>query len=122
MACMEQEFGAPITIGDDVWIGGGAILLPGIKIGRGCVIGAGSVVVCLLFVHIGFANIIACRQKTYPTALSLLETQPESSSLCDYMLQCFGKDIKTRSSELGMGVLCSLLEAVEDGPLLQCDT
>lgn len=34
----------PITIGDDVWIGGGAMILPGVKIGNKCVIGAGSVV------------------------------------------------------------------------------
>ena len=80
------EFGAPITIGDDVWIGGSAILLPGISIGKGCVIGAGSVVVCVLLVQIGFANIVAHRQKTCPTALLLLETQLESSSLCDCML------------------------------------
>jgi maltose O-acetyltransferase len=34
----------PVTIGDDAWIGGGAILLPGVNIGRGAVIGAGAVV------------------------------------------------------------------------------
>ncbi len=34
----------PITIGNDVWIGGGAIILPGVTIGDNCVIGAGSVV------------------------------------------------------------------------------
>jgi maltose O-acetyltransferase len=34
----------PITIGDDVWIGAGAMILPGVKIGNKCVIGAGSVV------------------------------------------------------------------------------
>lgn len=33
-----------VFIGDDVWIGTGAIILPGIKIGSGAVIGAGSVV------------------------------------------------------------------------------
>lgn len=38
------EWGRPITIGDDVWIGGGAILLPGVTIGDGAIIGAGSVV------------------------------------------------------------------------------
>ena len=36
---------APITIGDDVWIGGGAIVLPGVTVGDRAVIGAGSVVV-----------------------------------------------------------------------------
>jgi maltose O-acetyltransferase len=37
------EDGAPITIGDDVWIGGGSIVLPGVSIGAGTTIGAGSV-------------------------------------------------------------------------------
>lgn len=35
---------APITIGDNVWIGGGVIILPGVTIGNNVVIGAGSVV------------------------------------------------------------------------------
>lgn len=35
---------APVTIGDNVWIGGGAIILPGVTIGDNVVIGAGSVV------------------------------------------------------------------------------
>lgn len=34
----------PINIGDDVWIGGGTIILPGVTIGKGSTIGAGSVV------------------------------------------------------------------------------
>ena len=38
------ESGKPIVIGDDAWIGGGAILNPGITIGARSVIGAGSVV------------------------------------------------------------------------------
>ncbi|WP_418263446.1 sugar O-acetyltransferase [Flavobacterium faecale] len=38
------EFSNPITIGNDCWIGGNAIICPGITIGNGCVIGAGSVV------------------------------------------------------------------------------
>ncbi|MGY0072817.1 sugar O-acetyltransferase [Vibrio proteolyticus] len=38
------EFGLPITIGDNVWIGGGAIVCPGVTIGENSVIGAGSVV------------------------------------------------------------------------------
>ncbi|MBW6391103.1 sugar O-acetyltransferase [Billgrantia antri] len=38
------EAAKPITIGDDVWIGGGAILCPGVTIGARSVIGAGSVV------------------------------------------------------------------------------
>lgn len=40
----KQEFGKPITIGSDVWVGGGAIICPGVKIGSKTVIGAGSVV------------------------------------------------------------------------------
>jgi maltose O-acetyltransferase len=38
------ENGKPITIGEDVWIGGAAIILPGVTIGNGSVIGSGSVV------------------------------------------------------------------------------
>jgi len=40
----ETEYGQNITIGNDVWIGGNVTILPGIKIGDNCVIGAGSVV------------------------------------------------------------------------------
>jgi maltose O-acetyltransferase len=39
-----REFAKPITIGSDVWVGGGAIILPGVTIGSRVVIGAGSVV------------------------------------------------------------------------------
>ena len=38
------ELASPITIGDNVWIGGGAIVLPGVSIGDNVTIGAGSVV------------------------------------------------------------------------------
>jgi len=38
------EIAKPVVIEDNVWIGGGAILLPGVKIGRNAVVGAGSVV------------------------------------------------------------------------------
>jgi maltose O-acetyltransferase len=38
------EYARPIRIGDGVWIGGGAIVLPGVTIGDGVVVGAGSVV------------------------------------------------------------------------------
>ena len=40
----DLEYAKPITIGDDVWIGGGAIINPGITIGDNVVIGSGSVV------------------------------------------------------------------------------
>ena len=39
-----QEFGKPVEIGSDVWVGGGAVILPGVRIGAKAVIGAGSVV------------------------------------------------------------------------------
>lgn len=39
------ESAQPITIGNDVWVGGGTIIRPGVTIGDGSVIGAGSVVV-----------------------------------------------------------------------------
>ena len=38
------EFGRPMRIGRNVWIGGGAMILPGVTIGDNAVIGAGSVV------------------------------------------------------------------------------
>jgi maltose O-acetyltransferase len=40
----KEEFGKLIEIGSDVWIGGGAIILPGVRIGSRTVIGAGSIV------------------------------------------------------------------------------
>ena len=39
-----QESGKPVDIGTDVWVGGGAIILPGVRIGSRTVIGAGSIV------------------------------------------------------------------------------
>ncbi len=38
------EYGLPVTIGDNVWIGGNVVLLPGVTVGSNSVIGAGSVV------------------------------------------------------------------------------
>ena len=38
------EYAKPVEIGSDVWVGGGAIICPGVKIGDGSVIGAGSVI------------------------------------------------------------------------------
>lgn len=40
----KQEFAKPIAIGSDVWVGGGAVICPGVTIGSKTVIGAGSVV------------------------------------------------------------------------------
>lgn len=41
----EYMYTAPVKIGDNVWIGAGAVICPGVTIGNGSVIGAGSVVV-----------------------------------------------------------------------------
>ncbi|OLN97348.1 putative acetyltransferase C18B11.09c 1 [Colletotrichum chlorophyti] len=38
------EYGLPVRIEDDCWIGGGVIILPGITIGRGTTVGSGSIV------------------------------------------------------------------------------
>ncbi len=38
------EWGRPIDIGADAWIGGGAILLPGVTVGEGAIVAAGAVV------------------------------------------------------------------------------
>jgi maltose O-acetyltransferase len=40
----KKEFAKPVVIGSDVWVGGGALILPGVTIGSKSVIGAGSVV------------------------------------------------------------------------------
>ncbi len=39
------ESSAPIMIGDNVWLGGGAIVCPGVTIGENTVVGAGAVVI-----------------------------------------------------------------------------
>lgn len=38
------ESGRPVTIGKNVWIGGGAVILPGVTVGDNAIIGAGSIV------------------------------------------------------------------------------
>lgn len=40
----QYEYGKPVTIGDNVWIGGNTVLCPGVRVGNNVVIGAGSVV------------------------------------------------------------------------------
>jgi maltose O-acetyltransferase len=39
-----QEFGKDVEIGSDVWVGAGALILPGVRVGSRAVIGAGSIV------------------------------------------------------------------------------
>ena len=38
------EYAREVTIGNDCWIGGNTVIMPGITIGNGCTIGAGSIV------------------------------------------------------------------------------
>ena len=40
----KQEYGKPVEIGSDVWVGGGVLILPGVRVGSRTIIGAGSVV------------------------------------------------------------------------------
>jgi len=40
----KEEWGKPIIIGDNVWLGGGVIVCPGVSIGANTVVGAGAVV------------------------------------------------------------------------------
>jgi len=48
-------YGLPITIGNDVWIGGHSTVLPGVTIGDGAVIAAGSVVTKVTMFAVGNA-------------------------------------------------------------------
>ena len=38
------DIAASVHVSDDVWIGGEAVILPGVTLGKGCIVGAGSVV------------------------------------------------------------------------------
>jgi len=40
----QAQYNLPVTIGDNVWIGAGTVILPGVTIGENTVIGAGSIV------------------------------------------------------------------------------
>lgn len=47
------ETGKPIVIGEDCWLGGNVIVLPGVTIGKGVTVGAGSVVTKVCFLSMG---------------------------------------------------------------------
>lgn len=55
------ELGKEIHIGEDCWIGGNVVILPGVSIGKGATIGAGSVVtkVCLITLFLSFSSLFA---------------------------------------------------------------
>ncbi|OHX11250.1 hypothetical protein BI347_16255 [Chromobacterium sphagni] len=57
------ESGAPVAIEDDVWIGGGAIILPGVRIGKGSIIGAGAVVARSVP---AYSKVLGARSQVYP--------------------------------------------------------
>ena len=61
----EQSHG-PVVIQDGVWIGTGAIILPGVTIAEGCVIGAGAVVIESTEPHGLYAGVPAVRKKELP--------------------------------------------------------
>lgn len=63
----------PVIIGDDVWIGGGSIILPGVTIGKGSTIGAGSVVK-----HDIPAGVIAVGNPCQVKRICLADKLPES--------------------------------------------
>jgi acetyltransferase-like isoleucine patch superfamily enzyme len=51
----------PVVIEDDVWLGAGVVVLPGVHLGRGCVIGAGAVVTNDVPAQAVFAGVPAAR-------------------------------------------------------------
>jgi acetyltransferase-like isoleucine patch superfamily enzyme len=51
MGSKSSQLGSPIAIDDDVWIGGGVIILPGLRVGKGSTVAAGSVVTAVSCLH-----------------------------------------------------------------------
>ncbi|MBR1461761.1 MAG: acyltransferase [Prevotella sp.] len=58
-----------VHIGDDCWIGAGAIILPGVSIGNGCVVAAGAVVNRDVPAHVMVAGVPAVIKKNLKTEL-----------------------------------------------------
>ncbi|KHK59032.1 acetyltransferase [Ralstonia sp. A12] len=61
-----SAYAKPITIGKNVWIGAGAILLPGVTIGDDALVAAGSVVTCDVAPRTVVAGSPATAKRTYP--------------------------------------------------------
>ena len=76
-----QEFGKPVRIGNNVWIGGSAILCPGVTIGDHSVIGAGSVVTRDIPAGVVAAG-NPCRVLRTMTAAELADVTGSSSTTC----------------------------------------
>lgn len=73
------EFGKPITVGNDCWIGGNATILAGVTIGEGCTVGAASVVTKVLSLpgYFQFMNNLLTIDRMSLLFTSWLETQLE---------------------------------------------
>lgn len=70
------EYSAPITIENNCWLGGNVTVLPGVTIGEGCVIGAGSVVTKSIPPYsLAFGN--PCRVARKITQADRLANKPE---------------------------------------------
>lgn len=70
------EYSAPITVGDNCWIGGSVTILAGVTIGEGCVIGAGAVVTKSIPANsLAFGN--PCRVVRQITDADRLKNHPE---------------------------------------------
>ncbi|MGC0151604.1 sugar O-acetyltransferase [Chromobacterium vaccinii] len=63
-----MEWGAPVTLEDDVWIGGGAIILPGVTIGKGSIVGAGAVVAKSVP---ACSKVLGARSQVYPLVMEI---------------------------------------------------
>lgn len=77
MGTTGPELGKPIEIGEDCWFGGNVIVLPGITIGRGCSIGAGSVVTKVSTISLHGISSINAFNRIFPLFMLLPETQLE---------------------------------------------
>jgi len=55
----QPGFPAPVVIGEDCWLGAGVIVLPGVTIGNGTIVGAGSVVTRTLPANVMAAGVPA---------------------------------------------------------------
>jgi acetyltransferase-like isoleucine patch superfamily enzyme len=84
---------APIVIEDDVWIGAGCIILPGVTIGMGSVVGAGSVV----------TRDIAPHSVAYGTPARVMRALGEAPDARDAIAELYGMEAAMRRPEEALG-------------------